>query len=95
MIIQEQEPVKGNIPIPTVSKVRWLLFRGCLAGIVQCKETLAECSLEMYSQSEDQQADCLSKNASSIIFHCIFASFGLPELNYTALANEALVSDIA
>jgi len=26
---------------------------------------------------------------------CIFASFGLPELNYTALANEALVSGVA
>ena len=94
-----------------------LLFRGCLAGIVQCKETLAECSLEMYSQSEDQQADCLSKNASIIhsyaflrvsACHAILLrkmryidvayfreALKTLELNYTALANEALVSDIA
>ena len=62
---------------------------------VQYKETFAECSVEMYSQSEEQQADCLSKNATRIIYLCIFASFGLPELNFTALANEAFVSVIA
>jgi hypothetical protein len=50
----------------------------------------------MYSQSEDQQADCLSKNAANSYFYlCIFASFGVPEMNYTALANEAFVSVIA
>ena len=49
----------------------------------------------MYSQSEEQQADCLSKNATIIISLYIFASFGLPELNYMALANEAFVSAIA
>ncbi len=69
----------------------------CWLQKVLCKlrKLLAECSLEMYSQSEDKQADCLSKNASIKIYRCIFASFGLPELNYTALANEASVSEIA
>jgi hypothetical protein len=63
---------------------------------LQCKGTIAECSIEMYSQSEDKQADCLSKNATiKDISLRIFGSFGLPELNYTALANAALVSVIA
>ena len=32
--------------------------------IVQCRKLLAERSIEHGSQSEDKQADCLSKNAT-------------------------------
>ena len=49
--------------------------------IVQCRKLLAERSIEHGSQSEDKQADCLSKNATFKFIPCIFASFGLPELN--------------
>ena len=53
----------------------------------------AECIIEMCGQSEDKQADCLNKNATCHTFSKAFlVSFGLPELNRTALANEATVS---
>ena len=50
----------------------------------------------MYSQSEEMQADCLSKNASTLFLPLAFLRVSaLPELNYTALANEASVYEIA
>jgi hypothetical protein len=50
----------------------------------------------MYCQSEEMQADCLSKNASTLFLPLAFLRVSaLPELNYTALANEASVYGIA
>ena len=50
----------------------------------------------MHSQSEEKQADCLSKNATNIIHYLAFLRVSaLPELNYTALANGASVYGIA
>ena len=46
----------------------------------------------MHSQSEEKQANCLGKNASNMILSLAFLRVSaLPELNYTALANEASV----
>jgi len=60
---------------------------------VNARKLSAECSLEPRSQSEDKQANCLSKMLPAIFFLKHFASFGLPELNCAALANEATVSE--
>ena len=50
----------------------------------------------MYCQSEEKQADCLSKNATNIIHYLAFLRVSaLPELNYTDLANGASVYGIA
>ena len=49
----------------------------------------------MYSQSEEKQADCLSKNATNMILSLAFLRVRLCELNYTALANGASVYAIA
>ena len=50
----------------------------------------------MYCQSEEKQADCLSKNASTLFLPLAFLRVSaLPELNYTALANGASVYGIA
>ena len=50
----------------------------------------------MHSQSEEMQADCLSKNASTLFLPLAFLRVSaLPELNYTALANGASVYEIA
>jgi len=73
--------------------IRAISYRQVIEDIVQCKETFSGMQLRDV-RSERGQASRLSEQKCYIqnSFISIFASFGLPKLNRTALANAATVS---